>query len=240
MSRVSGSGGDPRDRLIVALDLPNWGDVESLVSRLGEGVLWYKVGLQLFTAEGPEAVRRLVSEGKKVFLDLKVHDIPNTVEKAAESAAGLGAGLLTLHAVAGEAALARAASLVRERRAPLKLLGVTVLTSSGGFSEEELGSEVLRRAEMAAAAGLDGVVAPAATLGILRRRFGTELSVLCPGIRPRGAETQDQQWVVTPGDAVGGGARWIVVGRPIARASDPAAAAAAIRQEMAEALERHG
>jgi orotidine-5'-phosphate decarboxylase len=240
MSRDSGSGEDPRDRLIVALDLPNWGDVESLVSRLGEGVLWYKVGLQLFTAEGPEAVRRLVSEGKKVFLDLKVHDIPNTVRKAAESAAGLGAGLLTLHAVAGETALARAASLVRERGSSLKLLGVTVLTSSGGFSEEELGSEVLRRAEMAAAAGLDGVVAPAATLGILRRRFGTELSVLCPGIRPRGAATQDQRWVVTPGDAVGGGARWIVIGRPIAKASDPAAAAEAIRQEMAEALERHG
>jgi orotidine-5'-phosphate decarboxylase len=241
MKRDSGreANVDPRDRLIVALDLPGWDDVESLVSRLGEEVLWYKVGLQLFTVEGPEAVRRLVSKGKKVFLDLKVHDIPNTVEMAAESAAGLGAGLLTLHTVAGEEALARAASRVREREASLRLLGVTVLTSSGEFSEEDLGAEVLRRAEIAAAAGLDAIVAPAATLGILRRRFGTGLSVLCPGIRPRGVATQDQRWVVTPGDAVGGGARWIVVGRPITKASDPATAAAGIRREIAEALERH-
>lgn len=234
--RGTGVSGDPRERLIVALDLPRWNDAEQVVRLLDEEILWYKVGLQLFTAEGPEAVRRLVGMGKKVFLDLKLHDIPSTVEKAVASAAGIGAGLLTLHAVSDPEALSRASKAARAGDGRLRLLGVTVLTSSGGMSEEELAAEVLRRADVAAESGLDGVVAPATTLGVLADRFGSRLPALCPGIRPKGAAPQDQRWVMTPGEAVGAGARWIVVGRPIVQADNPREAATSIRREISEAV----
>lgn len=225
---------EPREKLIVALDLPAWSAVEPLVQHLGTRVSWYKVGLQLFTAEGPGVVRKLVSMGKRVFLDLKLHDIPNTVERTVEAASALGASLLTVHAAVGREALERAAQIAKERGGP-DLLGVTVLTSRGGMEPAELEAAVVEAAGVCERSGLGGIVAPAVALTALRRRFGDRLRILCPGIRPRGAGVQDQKWVATPREAVGLGARWIVVGRPILEAEHPGDAAQGVLEEIEEA-----
>lgn len=237
----------PREQLIVALDVPGLDEARALVDRLGDDVLWYKVGLELFSAAGPAALTALKHSGKRVFLDLKLHDIPNTVARAVARLAGLGADLLDLHTAAGSAAMEAAARALREAcpaQPRALLIGVTVLTStrqlegaSGPAGAEAVIAEAVSRARAAQEAGLDGVVAPAVALEQIRRRCGESFGVLTPGIRPAGAAVQDQRWVVTPASALADGARWIVVGRPITAAADPPGAARAILEEMATAFD---
>ncbi len=232
-----------RDQLVVALDVGGLDDATALVDRLGDHVLWFKVGLELYVAAGPEAVRRLTARGKRVFLDLKLHDIPNTVARSAAMAADLGVDVLDLHVAAGSEAMRAAVAAVTEvcgRAARPRILGVTVLTSAaslepggGGLAHEELIDAVAARAALAQEAGLDGVVCPAPAMAAVRTRCGDGFDLLVPGIRPAGSARADQRWVATPEEAVSAGARWIVVGRPITGAQDPRAAAAAILAQMA-------
>ncbi|MGH9565284.1 MAG: orotidine-5'-phosphate decarboxylase [Candidatus Angelobacter sp.] len=227
-----------RDRLIVALDVPTAREARELVSRIGEAAGFYKVGLQLFTAEGPEFVRELAGSGRRVFLDLKLHDIPNTVSQAVKSATELGASMLTVHASGGVAMLQAAAEAAGNR---LSLLAVTVLTS---MSDEELSQvgvagpvqdQVLRLAELARTAGCDGIVASARESEPLRRALGEGFAIVNPGVRPAGSQRNDQHRVATPGNAIRAGASHLVVGRPITQAADPAQAAQAIVNEIEQA-----
>ncbi|MGH9568321.1 MAG: orotidine-5'-phosphate decarboxylase [Candidatus Angelobacter sp.] len=227
-----------RDRLIVALDVPTAREARELVSRIGEAAGFYKVGVQLFTAEGPEFVRELAGSGRRVFLDLKLHDIPNTVSQAVKSATELGASMLTVHASGGVAMLQAAAEAAGNR---LSLLAVTVLTS---MSDEELSQvgvagpvqdQVLRLAELARTAGCDGIVASARESEPLRRALGEGFAIVNPGVRPAGSQRNDQHRVATPGNAIRAGASHLVVGRPITQAADPAQAAQAIVNEIEQA-----
>jgi orotidine-5'-phosphate decarboxylase len=234
---------DPREHLIVALDVPGLTEARALVARLGEDVLWYKIGLELFTAAGPEAVRILKADGKKIFLDLKLHDIPNTVARAVSAGVALGADLIDMHVMAGEEAMRAAAAARRESTASAcRILGVTVLTSAkrlegaAALSADALVEEVLRRAGAARSAGLDGVVCPAAASAAVRAQCGDGFALLNPGIRPAGSAPADQQWVATPAAAIRAGARWLVVGRPITGEPDPAAAARAVLEEIRRAV----
>jgi orotidine-5'-phosphate decarboxylase len=233
---------DPREHLIVALDVPGLPEMCALVARLGTDVLWYKIGLELFTAAGPEAVRVAKGEGKKVFLDLKLHDIPNTVARAVTRGAALGADLVDMHVVAGEEAMRAAAEALRAAAPESRILGVTVLTSAkrlegaAALSAEALVEEVVRRAGAARDAGLDGVVCPVAATGAVRARCGDDFAILNPGIRPVGSARGDQQWIATPAAAIRAGARWLVVGRPITGEPDPAAAARGVLEEIRGAV----
>lgn len=235
-----------RERLIVALDVPNAQAARDLVSRLGDAACFYKVGLQLFTAEGPGLVRELVASGRKVFLDLKLHDIPSTVGHAVKSAAGLGASMLTVHASGGSQMLRAAVEAAEASRDPqrLAILGVTVLTS---FRDEDLGEigvpaatagQVLHLVSLAQNAGCAGVVTSARETAAVRRALGPTLMIVNPGIRPasgsndKSKDKDDQERTATPAEAVRAGASHIVVGRPITRAQDPARAAAEIVLEM--------
>jgi orotidine-5'-phosphate decarboxylase len=224
-----------RERLIVALDVPKAAAARALVLRLGKAAVTYKVGLQLFTAEGPDIVRELVGSGHKVFLDLKLHDIPNTVRHAVRSAAALGASMLTVHAAGGSEML-RAA--VEAAEGGMAILGVTVLTN---FTEQDLhdsgverdiNDQVLRLASLAHKSGCAGVVASARETAVVRKAFPQGFTIVNPGIRPHGADKDDQQRVATPAAAIVSGATYIVVGRPITLAEDPAKAADNIVQEM--------
>jgi orotidine-5'-phosphate decarboxylase len=225
--------------LIVALDVPASADIAPLVHRLGHSVSYYKVGLELFCAGGPEVLLPLQMAGKQVFLDLKLHDIPRTVARAVTTASRHGVQWLTLHAAGGRAMLREAAAAARDLgpSAP-RLLAVTLLTSLDARDLEDLGvsrtpaDQVLRLAEMAVACGIDGVVASPSETAALRRALGPHPLLVIPGIRPAGAAAGDQKRVGTPADAVRAGASFLVVGRPILEASDPAAAARAIRVEM--------
>lgn len=219
----------PRDRLVVALDFATRQQALSMAGRLRGQAGMFKVGKQLFTAEGPALVRELVSGGEKVFLDLKFHDIPNTVEGAVAAAVGLGATLINVHALGGPAMLRAAARAAVGGGAAV--LAVTVLTSLDaaqlsalGFREapEEL---VLRLARMALDAGLDGVVAAPTEVAALRRELGSGFLIVTPGVRLDAADRQDQQRIAAPDEAVRNGADYIVVGRPITQAADPAAVA---------------
>jgi orotidine-5'-phosphate decarboxylase len=234
---------EPRDRLVIALDYESLERAEALVTRLGPDVLWYKVGLELFTAAGPEAVRVLKRAGKRVFLDLKLHDIPSTVARAALRGAQLGADVIDLHVSAGSEAMRAAVAAVRECAGEAerpRLLGITVLTSAKCMPDSDgaplavdaLVREVAARAQLAAEAGLDGVVCPVPAAQEVRRRCGEQFLLLTPGIRPAGSEPGDQQWVATPQAALRFGARWMVVGRPITGAPDPRDAALAILEEI--------
>ncbi len=226
---------------IVALDVPRLADALALLDRLGPGAEWAKVGLQLFTAEGPEAVRALKSRGVRVFLDLKLHDIPNTVARAVESAAALGADLLTLHASGGRAMLraAREAAGPRGGEGP-RLFAVTVLTSlaapelaeAWGRGEVSAGEEAGRLARLAAETGMDGVVASVHEAARIRAEGGPGLGVLTPGIRLAGDAAGDQSRVATPAQAAAAGVELVVVGRTVTAAPDPAAAFAAVRAEL--------
>lgn len=216
-----------KSKLIVALDVDTFDQARELVERLGDTVPIYKVGSQLFTRVGPPVVALLREHGKRCFLDLKFHDIPNTVAEAVAAAAALDVFMLTLHTSGGEDML-RAAAGVAPRP---NLLGVTVLTSVGGQVEEE----VQRRARLAKDCGLNGVVASARELPALRRDLGPDFWIVTPGIRPAGAAVGDQKRVVTPGEAVAAGASFLVVGRPIIAAADPAQAAREVVAEMAAA-----
>ncbi len=225
---------DPRDRLIVALDFPSVAAAEAMVWQLGDAVDFYKIGLELTISGGLDLAADLIGAGKKVFLDLKLHDIGQTVERATAAAAERGMTLLTVHAYPQTlAAAARGA-----KGSAMKVLGVTVLTS---YDDSDLAAAgyagrvedmVLRRAAQAREAGIAGVICAPTDARRVRSILGPDGLVVTPGVRPQGADVGDQKRIATPGDAVAAGANAIVVGRPITAAQDPAAAARAILAEM--------
>jgi orotidine-5'-phosphate decarboxylase len=225
-----------RERLIVALDVPTAEEAQGLVEQLAGRVGMFKVGSQLFTAAGPDFVRALVARGHKVFLDLKFHDIPNTVARAVGEAARLGVSLLNVHALGGKAMMEAAAGALPPMGT--RLLAVTILTSHDEASLGEVGmsgqlaDSVRLLALLARDAGLDGVVASPHEIGLVREACGADFLIVTPGIRPRGALAHDQARAATPGAALAAGADYLVVGRPVTDASDPAAAAAGIVREM--------
>ena len=230
---------EARDRMIVALDVPTAAAALALADRLGDAVLWYKVGLELFTAEGPDVVRALTGRGNRVFLDLKLHDIPNTVAGAVRSVSGLGADFLTVHAEGGPAMLRAAVSARNEApNSALKLLGVTVLTSLDGteypevYRSADARSRVEVFARAAREAGMDGVVASALELEALAAALPGEFLKVIPGIRPAGTGAGDQARTATPAAALRAGASHLVVGRAITAAPDPPAAAREVLREM--------
>ncbi|HKN31883.1 MAG TPA: orotidine-5'-phosphate decarboxylase [Terriglobales bacterium] len=224
---------DARDRLIVALDVSSASAAHKIVTTLGECVQTYKVGTRLFTAEGPQIVRDLVHSGRKVFLDLKYHDIPNTVGAAVREAASLKVSMLTVHASGGGRMLRSAVEAARNSP-QLTVLAVTVLTSLDDADLEKMGvrgravDQVMRLAALALANGCKGVVASALEAAELRSELGTNFAIVTPGVRPAGTGYGDQVRVVTPTEAIAAGATHIVVGRPITEAADPAAEARAI------------
>lgn len=231
-----------RDRIIIPLDVQNKEEGIALVSAL-PAARTFKIGLELFTAEGPALFKKLKALRKDVFLDLKLHDIPNTVAGAVRSAFRHGVQMMTLHASGGRDMMAKAVESARQasealgRPKPL-LLGVTVLTSLKGADLEEIGmganvaDEVLRLAGLAKAAGMDGVVCSPQEIDILRKEFGRELVIVTPGIRPLWAAAQDQKRIMTPAEAVAKGADYLVIGRPITGAPSPAEAFARIVEEI--------
>ena len=232
--------------LIVALDLPDAATALAMAAKVRGVARMFKVGLELFTAEGPYLVRRLTSAGDKVFLDLKLHDIPNTVKSAAREAAKLGVTFLDVHAAGGRNMMEAALEGVQSAgvRRP-KVLAVTILTSLGDEDLREIGfamnaeQMVLRLARLAQSWGLDGVVASPQEAAAVRRECGPDFLIVTPGIRPAGAETQDQARAATPAGAIAAGANYLVVGRPITAAADPGQAASAIAAEIAQTWTRH-
>jgi orotidine-5'-phosphate decarboxylase len=229
---------DPRQRLIVALDVSSAAAAQKIVVAVGDSAFCYKVGMQLFTAEGPPVVRDLVASGRKVFLDLKYHDIPNTVASAVREAAKLGVSMLTIHASGGGKMIRAATDAARNADASLTVLAVTVLTSLGDGDLGELGvhgsakEQVLRLASLAIANGCGGVVASAQEASDLRRTLGKDFTIVTPGVRLAGGDVGDQARVVAPAEAIAAGASHIVVGRPITGASDPGAEARAILSQI--------
>lgn len=232
----------PADRLIVALDFPDAPSALALAGVVGGAASTFKVGKQLFTAEGPQVVRELVAGGRRVFLDLKFHDIPATVAGAVSSAARLGVGLLTVHACGGRAMLEAAVKASGTSASAPIILAVTVLTSLQDSDLTELGvqgsaaDQVLRLARLAKSAGCGGVVASPLEAAGLRHELGPDFLIVTPGVRPVGDPAGDQARVATPAQAIAAGASHIVVGRPITRSKDPAGAARAIVEEIAAAL----
>jgi orotidine-5'-phosphate decarboxylase len=223
----------PRERLIVALDVPAEREALDLAERLGPEVLWVKVGLELYCSAGPDIVLGLSRLGKRIFLDLKFHDIPNTVAGAVMAASRLPVQLVDMHATAGRKAMDAARAATADRP-DLGIIAVTRLTSDE--SGDETFADVERLADGAASAGLFGVVCPAAAAALLRDKYGDALARVCPGIRPAGADVHDQVHVSTPEGAIRAGAHWIVVGRAITRAPDPALAAITILRRIADTL----
>jgi orotidine-5'-phosphate decarboxylase len=229
---------EPRERLILALDVPSAEEAKRLLDRVGDAVGFVKIGLELFTAAGPDIVRWAVAQNKQVFLDLKLFDIGETVRRATAAAAELGVALFTVHA-AGQTVRA---AVEGRGPAPMKILAVTVLTSFSDADLRESGvaesvrDTVLRRARTAAAVGADGFVASGGETAMIRREFGKGPLIVVPGIRPAGSSHDDQIQVTTPAGAIAAGADYLVVGRPIRDAADPAAAARAIQAEIDVAL----
>jgi orotidine-5'-phosphate decarboxylase len=227
-----------RPRLIVALDVPSAVRAETIVASVGDLAFCYKVGMQLYTAEGPQVVRDLVAAGRRVFLDLKYHDIPNTVASAVRQAACLGVSMLTVHASGGSKMLRAATDAALSAKPDLLVLGVTVLTSLTDHDLEELGIEgqvedqVVRLAALALANGCHGVIAPARDAVRLRSELNDDFVIVTPGVRPLGTAPADQARVVTPAQAMAAGATHIVVGRPITEAPDPGREARAILAEI--------
>jgi len=227
-----------RDRLIVGLDVPTIAEAGKVVETLGEDVLFYKIGYQLVFAGGLEFARDLARDGKKVFLDMKLLDIDNTVAKGVENIVKMGMSMLTLHAYPK----AMAAAVSAAKGSGLCLLGVTVLTSMDAKDVIDAGYEydphtlVLRRAEQARIAGMGGVVCSAEEAKAVRKIVGPDMAIVTPGIRPAGADLGDQKRVMTPADALKAGSSHLVVARPIVKADDPLAAARAILAEMDGAL----
>ncbi|MEX3010886.1 orotidine-5'-phosphate decarboxylase [Hoeflea sp. TYP-13] len=229
---------DAKSRLIVGLDVPTTDQASSIVSTLGDTVGFYKIGYQLVFAGGLEFARELISDGKQVFLDMKLLDIDNTVAKGVENIVKMNVSMLTLHAYPK----AMRAAVDAARGSDLCLLGVTVLTSMDGSDLEEAGyafdpqALVARRAQQAAEAGMGGIVCSAAESETVRNIVGPDMAVVTPGIRPAGADHGDQKRVVTPGDALRNGSSHLVVARPIVAAPDPLEAARAILSEMNDAM----
>jgi orotidine-5'-phosphate decarboxylase len=229
---------DPRDRLIVGLDVPTVGEAEAIVERLGGSVTFYKIGLQLIFAGGLGLAERLAKSGKKIFLDVKLLDIDNTVEGAVGNIARMGMTFVTVHAYPK----AMRAAVAARGDASLGLLGVTVLTSmddgdltAAGYADA-VDALVIRRAKDARAADMDGIVCSPVEVAKVRAAVGPGIVLVTPGIRPAGAEAGDQKRVTTPADAIRAGADYLVVARPIIRAPDPREAAEAIQAEIAAAL----
>jgi orotidine-5'-phosphate decarboxylase len=233
----------PAERLIVALDFPGAAEALRLVDRLEGANRWFKVGLELYVAEGNALVAELQRRGFSVFLDLKFHDIPNTVASAVRAAAQLGVNMLTVHAAGGPEMLEAAVRAAGESAACPALLAVTVLTSMDGAQLEATGvsggaaEQVEKLARMALACGVQGLVCSAVEVARLRSRFGLNPLLVIPGIRPPGADNGDQRRVATPAAAIASGASYLVVGRPITRAADPGAVARAILAEMQSATD---
>jgi orotidine-5'-phosphate decarboxylase len=228
---------EARDRLIVALDVPSMAAAEAMVERLGDAVSFYKIGYQLAFAGGLPLAEVLIRAGKRVFLDLKLHDIGNTVAKGVESVARLGATFLTVHAYPQT----MKAAVEARGDAGLRILAVTVLTSYDDADLAAAGYDltvselVAERAAQAHDIGVDGLVCSAEEAASLRPIVGASMALVTPGIRPAGADVGDQKRVMTPALAIAAGANYLVVGRPIVAASDPKAAAAAIVAEIAVA-----
>jgi len=225
-----------RDRLIVALDVPQGDAARALLERLAGHVGLFKVGSQAFTAAGPELVREIVGRGEKVFLDLKFHDIPNTVAGAVASASRLGVSLVDVHGLGGRAMMEAAVGALPAMGT--RLLAITILTSHDEDTLGEIGmngsmAEAVRRlAQLAKEAGADGVVASPHEVALVREACGSDFLIVTPGIRPAGVALGDQARAATPAAALAAGADYLVVGRPITGAADPAAAADAIVREM--------
>jgi len=231
-----------RQRLIVALDVPDSKSAMRLVAELEGNCNWFKVGLELFVAAGPAVLEPIVARGHNVFLDLKLHDIPNTVAGAVRSAAGLGVRMLTVHAGGGPAMLAAANDALAGVANPPELLAVTVLTSMDTEQLHAVGvdrapsSQVEMLTKMGLEAGIRGFVCSPQEVETVRGLTGPAGVLVIPGIRPAGAAIGDQKRIAGPADALRRGASYLVVGRPITQAPDPAKSAAAILQEMAETL----
>ena len=228
----------PRDRLIVALDTSDVGEASWLVERIGDAAVFYKIGMELAYSGGLPLVSELAAAGKQVFLDLKLHDIPNTVERATAQAAKLGAKFLTVHAYPQT----MRAAVRGAKESGMQVLAVTVLTS---YDDADLFDSVYRfgvvetvrrRAEQALALGVEGLVASAAEAAMARQTVGAGLILVTPGIRPEGAATGDQKRVATPAEAMRNGADYLVIGRPVTQAPDPRAASEAIVAEIGAAL----
>jgi orotidine-5'-phosphate decarboxylase len=241
MSLSETTGRDPRKkRIIVALDLEDLAAAERLVKELSGLISFFKVGSELFSAAGPDAVRMVTGCGADAFLDLKYHDIPNTVSRAIRSAAGLGVSLVNVHTLGGVDMMRAAADMAREINPATRVIGVTVLTSMDATDLLRVGIDdapeeaVTRLARLAREAGLAGVVSSAREVAQLREEFGAGFILVTPGIRPAGAESGDQKRIVTPAEAFAAGADYIVVGRPIAAAPDARAAAQSIIDEIGE------
>jgi orotidine-5'-phosphate decarboxylase len=230
----------PRDRLIVALDLPDIAQAEAMIGRLGDSVSFYKIGYQLAFAGGLALVPKLADAGKKIFIDLKLHDIGNTVARGVESIARLGATFLTVHAYPQT----MKAAVEGRAGSSLKILAVTVLTS---YDEADLAAAGYRlgvselvemRAKQADATGVDGLVCSAEEVGALRGIVAPRVCLVTPGIRPAGSAVGDQKRIMTPARAIASGSDYLVVGRPVLAADDPKLAAEAIHAEVAQALNR--
>ena len=227
-----------RSRLIVALDLPTIVAAWEMVAQLGDAVSFYKVGMELIYAGGLDLVRELVADGKEVFVDLKLHDIPNTVEKAAAQIAGLGARFLTIHGFPQTMKAAKRGV----SGSKLQLLAVTVMTSYDDADLVEAGyalnvkALVAKRAEQAKALGIDGLILSPEELQTTRAQLGRNMLLITPGIRPAGADVGDQKRIMTPAKAILAGADHIVVGRPVTQSTNPKQAAQAIVSDISEAL----
>ena len=223
------------DKIIVALDVPTKERALELVEQLRGEISFFKIGLQLYTAEGPEIVRSVLATGAKVWLDLKLYDIPNTVARAVESAGTLGVQMLTIH-LSGGSEMIRAATAARQK--DMLLLGVTVLTSATEQTLHEIGitgtveNQVIRLAKLGAEGGIDGVVASPREIKLLRREFGDRIKIAVQGIRPSWAEPGDQKRFMTPRDALEAGADYLGIGRPISGHAQPREALAKILGEL--------
>jgi orotidine-5'-phosphate decarboxylase len=228
----------PKDRLIVALDLPGVDQAEAMIARLGDSVTFYKIGYQLAYAGGLSLVGQLTASGKKVFVDLKLHDIGNTVARGVESLSSLGATFLTVHAYPQT----MQASVEARGSSGPKILAVTVLTSYNEADLHDAGYRhsiadlVATRARQAKALGIDGLVCSPEEASSLRAIVGDGMSLVTPGIRPAGSSSGDQKRIMTPARAIAAGADYLVVGRPVVEAADPKAAADSIQAEIAQAL----
>jgi len=237
MAQTSASDSRPCE-VILALDVPGRAEAEAFLARIGGDLRWVKIGLQLFVREGPGLVDAIAQRGHKIFLDLKLHDIPNTVASAIRSLRGRPCDMLTIHAAGGGEMLRQAVAAARETNPALRLLAVTVLTSLDDAALAETGvsgsaaAQVDRLAGLALQAGVPGLICSPMELPALRAKFGRSPLLVTPGVRPTGADVGDQKRALTPREAAAAGADYIVVGRPLLQAADPRAALAAIRAEM--------
>ncbi len=233
---------NPQSRLIVALDVPDRVAAMKATEQLAGHVGYFKIGLELFTREGPVLVQEIRDRGEKIFLDLKLHDIPNTVRGAVRSMCRLGVHMLTIHASGGSNMLSAASQEALASESPPMLLAVTALTSLSEAEMKKLGMAgsmdewVEKLAELAQSSGVRGLVASSRELPMLRRKFHNELKLVIPGIRPAGTALQDQLRTATPAEAIRAGADYIVVGRPILQAPDPVKAADIIVEEIEKAV----